>query len=105
MAAPPALALVDLPAAPLVVPEDEPLPLRVGTPLPKVGGELEAVGGLLGSEGTAALGPALLLVPAVLVVDGVTTVVAVDSDVLPAPPTIRPGGPSGRTHTTPRSEQ
>jgi hypothetical protein len=61
----------------LLLPDDELLFVRLGTDAPMLGGDPLAVGGLLGSEGTAGtVGPELLLVPAVLVADGVTTVVA-----------------------------
>jgi hypothetical protein len=61
---------------------DWPLFVRVGTEVPRLGGEPLAVGGSLGSEGTpGTVGPELLLVPAVLFAEGVTTVVAPDPSV------------------------
>jgi hypothetical protein len=122
---PPELEAVELPEVLpllLVVPDPEPPllpsvgtdPLAVGgllgsegTDPPKVGGEPIAVGGLLGKKGTAGSdGPELLLVPAVLAAGPVSCVVAppVPCDAAP-PPMMRPGGPSGSTHTTSRFEQ
>lgn len=84
------LAVVPLPPLVLLVVPDEvpPLvsvgtdPLSVGTEPPRLGTEPLAVGGLLGNEGTEGTeGPVPLLVPAVLVAAGVTTVVAPDGSV------------------------
>jgi hypothetical protein len=56
--------------------EPDPPPVRLGTLLPNVGGELLAVGGLLGNEGTPVTdGATPPLLPALFDAAGVTTVV------------------------------
>jgi hypothetical protein len=75
------LALPDVLLLP-VVPGEEPPVVAVGTDDGSPGAEPVAVGTLPGNAGTAGtVGPELPLVPAVVVAEGVTTVVAPDESV------------------------